>query len=672
MTIAHAPGRGAHRAPPTWFLRLAPLTVGLLGLSVQLFGYWQGRHDRAGALPLFYAGLIIMATPCVWVLVGRDASSRRRLATGCLLSMLLYLSYFLSSPLLATRFDETLHVSTLMSLVRGDGLFAPNGMLPVSPLYPGLELATAGVRWLTGFPTVACQALVVAAARLLLITMLFLLARRYSGSARVGGLVVLGYCASTQFYFFNAQFAYQTLAITLLVGIAFLIERLLRARRAPTASDLALLMAVSAALAITHHLTSWIAAGLGWLGAAVAFVLGRRDDARTVAIAVAPITVAAAAWTIVVGDQLAGYLGPLFSRAQQQLSAIVGGGAGPRAVFVDQSGAPTPLWERAVMVASILIWLGLLAAACWQAWRERRIRWPIVLAAATYPALLATKVAPTASEIADRASTFVFLIIAFIVARWAVRRLDGWPQWTNTAVALVLLVGGLLLGGGPDWGRVPGPYLPGAQQRSIDETSVAAARWAGKHFPDDSLFAADTTMNRLIPNFADAQPVTAIDDRANVSTIFYSPTVDRRELALIRDQHIDFVVVDTRLADQKPRIGTFYESTSEFGTSWLGPAQLEKFNATPGFVKVLDGPVQIFDVRSISGTAAPWADRTDPVTPNSPVPWQAPIAAVIMLAALPLLRRRRMPAERLVLLGLGAIGVLIVLGLLGVAVGFPT
>ena len=60
---------------------------------------------------------------------------------------------------------------------------------------------------------------------MIFVTALFLLASRIGRSTRAGGFAVLVYVRSTQFYFFNAQFSYQTVAIAMVMATFYLLTR---------------------------------------------------------------------------------------------------------------------------------------------------------------------------------------------------------------------------------------------------------------------------------------------------------------------------------------------------------------------------------------------------------------------------------------------------------------
>ena len=414
MTLLAPPRpRTAAAPPPRERRRLATSAAVLLaslGLAVQAVGYllgWNGRTDAA--IVAYYLGLAAMIVPVALVVVDPRVGDAARRWTLLAYGLLFQLSWWITSPVLATRFDETLHVATLTALTDGDGWFHPNPMLPVSPHYPGLELATTAVWWLTGLPLPVCQAVVLIACRIVLMLALLGVAERVTGSTRTSGVVVMLYSASPQFVFFNAQYAYQTLALPLLVGVLLLLltaddERALRRRRLLVAA------AGVVALALTHHLTSWVGA-IALVGLALAAGRGRRGrTARTLAL----VAVAAVGcWTAIVGPLLADYLGPIFSAAGDQTAQLLALDGAQRTVGADSAGTPTPLWELVVMALSVLAWLVLLMVAGLAAMRGRlpglgrhRGRWLLIVAAACYPALIAARFAPTASEVADRSSTF--------------------------------------------------------------------------------------------------------------------------------------------------------------------------------------------------------------------------------------------------------------------------
>ncbi|MCL8024432.1 hypothetical protein [Nocardioides bruguierae] len=714
-TPAGRPGRWralVSRAP----VRLA-LLVAALGLAVQAGGYAVGWAGHPGlALVPYYAGLVAIIVPFGALLTAPGLRARQRFAGAQLLGLTMWLSWFLSNPVMATRFDETLHVRTLLDLLEGEGLFTANSMLPVSPYYPGLELMAAAVRWTTGLPTIVSIGVVDAGSRAVLVAALFALgtlvgrlAQRWApadalrpGSASlVGGLAVLLYAASPQFYFFNAQFAYQTPALALSVAAVVLLVRALQTSvltgpRRPRLVLLGTALVAVAATAVTHHLTSWLLLATLWALAALLGLEARRvraDEqvaetarlrARTVLVVAELGTVLAAAWTTVVAPLLLTYLAPIFDTTGSELVNLVTlNSTGSREVLADTSGSRSPLWEIAVMALSILLWLALLVPALWSGWRGRllgpsRARLLLLAIALVYPALYAVRFFPTAAEVADRATTFVCLGTAVLAAVWVAPRLASVRNLVVPAV-LVMLLGGVMLGGGPDWQRVPGPYLAGAEQRSVDAGTVAVARWAGRYLPAGSRIVSDLTLDRVIPDFAPVDAVTKQSGGDNMTPVFIDTSVDDEVLDLLTDNDVDFLVVDERIIGQKVLSNAYFEAGASYGDDAQQPNRqmLTKFRGVEGFDVVYDdGDVVVYDVRSLRGEDATFADRADPGLPGDADLLQSGLvllgAAVLawwrrryLLTVLRHPRRSHLVAATLVL------PVAVVVGLLGSVGGYP-
>ena len=115
----------------------------------------------------------------------------------------------------------------------------------------------------------------------------------------------------------------------------------------------------------------------------------------------------------------------------------------------------------------------------------------LVLMAAMIPVLFAARVMPSWGALGDRFLTFLFLPLSALVADGAVRWSRGLPPSNDAQrnqlklfrrvvvlLATGVFVGGHLMGSGPDWARLPGPYLVSADGRSMDAETLAAVRWA--------------------------------------------------------------------------------------------------------------------------------------------------------------------------------------------------
>ena len=627
-------------APSARRLEALATLLSCTGLLVQCVGYrygWQG--DEATAIGLWYVGFVAIVVPFAWLLLAPSRTGHQRLGAALAFGLVMYASWFLTDPVLSTRFDENLHVTTLVDMVDHHRFFYPNTMLPVSPHYPGLEFATAGVHWLTGLPLIVCQVLVVVTARSTFILALFLLASRIGRSTQVGAATVLLYAGSAQFYFFNSQFSYQTVAIAMLMAALYLLVRAFDSDEDRPWKELLAVQVCLGGLSITHHLTSWLVLLLLW-GLAFFFWRGREERRAKLTLVTAEIgTVVVLAWTSLIAPLLISYLSPIFDVASSELLTALDG-SGAREVGSASDGTAAPSWEVAVMFGSILLWCLMLLPAAWRAWRRgslgpTKARYVPLAIAVAYPALQLARFAPSAAEVADRASTFVTMAMALVVGAWLAPRIHKLGVLVVPGVVL-LVMGGTLLGSGPDWQRVPGPYLAGAEQRSIDAETVAVAQWAGTYLPADSRVAADSTFNRLLPNFA---PVTTITQPAgydSMTPLFIAHEVDQEVLELILHNDVDFIVVDTRMVGQTVRSGCFFEASCGYGpdAATVKRDQVQKFEDEPGFDLVLDGPVKVYDVRPLRHADQVFVHRDPPGLPGGWTPYQVLATAALLLIGL--------------------------------------
>jgi hypothetical protein len=666
-------------APSSRRLEALATLLSCVGLLVQVLGYyWGWQGDEATAIGLWYVGFVLIVVPFAWLLLAPARTGHQRLGSALAFGLVMYASWFLTDPVLSTRFDENLHVTTLVDLVEDARFFQLNTMLPVSPHYPGLEFATAGVHWLTGLPLIVCQVLVVLTARSVFILALFLLASRIGRSTQVGAATVLLYAGSAQFYFFNSQFSYQTVAIAMLMAALYLVVRGFDSDKERPWKELVAAQVCLGGLAITHHLTSWLMLVLLWVLAFFFWRGGEERRFRLTLITAEIGTVVVLAWTAVIAPLLISYLRPIFDVASSELLTVIDGSQ-PERQIGSSGGTPQPTWELAVMFGSILLWCLMLVPAAWQAWRRGSVgptkaRYVPLAIAVAYPVLQLARFAPSAAEVADRASTFVTMAMALVVGAWLAPRLRRFGLLVVPAL-LLLIMGGTLLGSGPDWQRVPGPYLAGAEQRSIDSETVAVAQWVGEYVPPGSRIAADSTFNRLLPNFA---PVTTITQPAgydSMTPLFIAHSVDQTVLKLVLQNDVDFIVVDTRLVGQTVRSGCFFEASCGYGPDamTIKADQVTKFEDQQGFDLVLDGPVRVYDVRPLRGAEQTYVHEDPPGIPGTWTPYQVAATAVLLLIGL-VLRGRLLDPRRFrardVWRPAVALPAAMVLGVLGVLAGF--
>lgn len=581
---------------------LAVMAAGVLAVSAAYAmgraGLGGGAHDIAVAL--YWLGeALIFAGPAALVL-GRKVpvNGPAEVPTAWLavaLGLATYLAKYLYSPAAFQFSDEFLHLRTLATLQSTHHLFGVNLALPVSPGYPGIEVATSALTDLTGLGVFPAGLIVAGLAHLVFTTALYLLFRQVSGSTKIGLAAVAVYATSPHYQVFDAIFGYQTLALAFF-ALALLALRYAGqpgASRARQTGAWLLAAVFAAATAVTHHVTSYVLVGMAVLIAVAALFAkdkGVRRTKRRFAVPAsfavpACFAVGAAAivvlWTWLVVPGTVSYLSPAVTQLTDGIRSALSGHhtqAGPAAL-------PTPTGDRVASIAVALLIMIVIPFGWRQIWRTQRgSSWALALgagAAAYYPCVALPFVTADGSELAGRLLTFVYIPVGYTLAV-AVTAAPLTPRRivAGAAAAVVLVAGGISMGWPPWWERLPGSYVVDGFESGINAESLAAASWAAEMLPPGQRFAGDYTNNLLIGTLGGQNPV-------NEAVLFCGATWNLADALIARQQQVQYLVVDLRTTEQRAPDGSLFAEANTC-PSPIPRAYLTKFNAVNGMTRVYD------------------------------------------------------------------------------------
>ena len=591
---------------------LAPLclvaTVGLVLVSIADGG---ARSGQAWSEPLFWLGLLTIFVPITGRLFFNDPARVEQIGLVSALGICLYLVKIFHSPVGFTFHDEFVHWRNVQNAITGGHLFARNPVLPVSGDFPGLTSVTAATAQLAGIPVFTAGLIVVGLARLVAVLSVYLLYETVGGSSRVAGIGAALYAANPGFVFFDAQFSYESLALPLAAMTLLILARRSHDRPQRHAWSALAVLGIGSVV-VTHHLTSYILAGLlsVW---AIAGLFHRRQRVQENGVALFALLtwVAAAAWLIFVASVTVNYLFPQVATATRQVISLVAGESTGRQLFRSYGGNVSPLWEQLVAYLSTVLILVGLPFGLFQVWRRYRRQAAALalgLVALAYPASFPFRLTRGGAEAANRSNEFLFLGIAFVLAvgiaeLWLVRR----QEWHKVALALtsaaIIFVGGVILGFAP-WARLPGPYLVSADSRSVEPEGITAAQWARSYLGDNNRILADRTNALLMVGVGGQRPITGYGDGIPTFRVVLSSKLEASELAIIREAALRYVVIDTRLAWGLPATGVYFERAEPDAariTFPIDPRDFSKFDSNTSIARLFDsGHIVIYDVGGLA------------------------------------------------------------------------
>ncbi|HVO55114.1 MAG TPA: hypothetical protein VMT37_11950 [Solirubrobacterales bacterium] len=591
------------------FGHLAPivLTTGV-GLLICSIANALSRETLSPSVALLWVGMALIVAPIAHRLTSRDASTSERLLLVCLLGLSLYAIKVVRDAPLYTFSDEILHAFNAETAAKTNHLFHRNEILPVTPFYPGLEGATTALMKLTGLTSFGAGVIMLGAARVSLMAGLFFLFKRISGSARTAGLGVAIYAGNFNFLYFAVQYSYESLALPLLVIVMMaLAEREASAERWAREWAVPVILGTGA-IVITHHLTSYsLVIFIAALAVSYRLVRHTWHWSNPWRLAVFA-TVLAGGWLVLVATDTIGYLTPVIGDAFKSIFHTLFGEESGRGLFQGERppGEATPTWARGLALIGVgLLGIGFLFGArkVWQRYRSSPFAVIFVLAAAGFFGTLALRFTPAAWETGNRASEFLFIGLAFVVAvagfeTW--RTFVGNRLWrVGLAAAITVIVIGGGISGWPWEIQLASPLRIKAEGHTIASPPLSLAEWAEENTSPNARFAASPADARMlmVPGgrtaFAGQSP--------DIEDILLSEGLSGWEVPLLCNHNIRYLVADSREISADAISGYYFPEVGRTLKNALYPrAYSAKFNEIPGAGRVYsNGTIAVYDLAEV-------------------------------------------------------------------------
>jgi hypothetical protein len=461
---------------------------------------------------------------------------------------------------------------------------------------------------------------------------LFALYEQIVKSSRIASIAVMIYMANPHFLMFDAQYAYESLALPIALFVMFALSphqktsarltglkpltsfmMFASERRKGLNNDLRWLTCIACialtALAFTHHVTDFFFVGLLliWAITYACMRLVPLHQSTLAKTALFALFIAAVS-TMRAGNPVIGYLSSFIETSLKELGGVITGGGAARQLFVTYTGQPTPLWERLVTLGSvgmIVLCLPFGLLCLWQRYRSNALACTFFIVALFYPVSQLFRFTTTGAELTDRSAPFLFVPIAAVMAIciaqfWPVRLLN-WKRslFLSSAVAFLFL-GGIILGTGPSSALLPGPYAVIADTRSIEPEGIQAALWTRSYLGPNNRVATDRINQILMGGYGGQRIISTISDKIDVSPVFFSLQLGHDELSILKDARVQYLVVDLRLTRSLPLLGFYYEQSESGAYKHTTPISLQaltKFGAVTQINRVFDsGDIVIYDV----------------------------------------------------------------------------
>jgi hypothetical protein len=628
--------RRSRPVPPLAVVALAICQLAGMAALVRSYQIADTALSTPSEFEWFWLGMILLELPLAGFLIRRVTPGPMRIALLLFYGLVSYAPKLLRSPTAPAYHDEYAHWRATYEILSTGKLFQPNPIIPIIAKYPGLHATTAAVVNASGLTIWQAGTLLLVFFHVALVLGIAMLAQSVGLDNRTASLVAILYCLNSSFLYFDTQYAYESMAITLLVWALVAFVRAIRSQPGEgRAAWSAVTVVLSAGTVITHHLSTftlilimtlvslalsvrWVAKADGWVETAV--------TAWGLTLVTA---LTAGAWIHFVAPTTLSYLSPYLGQGFSELLQAASGSGGARQLF---GASLSPSWEQksayVVPVLALCLAVGglfLLRARIRSGHlppgRRRAALLAFALLGLAYFPSNVFILSPSGAEGARRSWAFTWIGLSILVgpavvwlldrARRRLPRLGRICLHSWLLIALVVaLVGGTAAGVDASY-RFPGPFLYGSDARSVTPELVAASEWFKAQFGAGNNVVTDRYTGLIIASFG-LQNTAAPSTNFPVWNLFLArPDATIQPAYLLYDFYLSrymYLIVDARMAYDVPQVGVYFTPNDPLSAQPQGNkspfyGKLDKFNTTPFAVKVFQsGNYAIYRLNLSSAT----------------------------------------------------------------------
>ena len=587
----------------TWY-GLGPAVLYTVGVGMVAWNYTL-RLPAPINYSWFWAGMILCLLSVLAVgLQDRTRASHHALALAAL-GAAMWIPYFLRSPARLIFSDELYHYQVTQLMIEQGNRNLQVTNYPIPGEFPGLEFVTMTLMGATGLSLDWANRIVTLGVHMLIPILAYLIARGVGLGKRIAFVAAAIYITNTSFFFFHSVFSYETLGITLVLSFWVLIAS--KARVGLSRRDLALMVPMLIAVAVTHHVSSYMLAislVIAWF--TTRFI--RKVKAPTLGVAALLSIIFPMLWLLLGTVRTVTYLSTSIGlRFQTIVNTIFGEQTTTRALF---KASPLPPLERLIDYAYAPLLLLLALIGLFIIWRHGKWRFitPLMLGLAVFGPLLWSVSTPAiltrASDMVYRSWPFLFIGMGVYgglslvhVSDWIGARFRVLGRLLVLGVITVLFVGGISLGDNQGGRFNDTEPKKAAGPETITADVVSAAKWL------------EHTAGRYNMIASDVSTQTAF------ATYGFQRTPKWENWAPFLDQHAEqvnnymkrwgtqYIVVDDRITQLLPRYQYYFGQAEVFTLAEQGystdrpfpKALIDKFNDINTLSRIYDnGNLQIY------------------------------------------------------------------------------